>query len=246
LTATHFLEAFGFGQPRSSLPSALAAGGHAPPAVSDLPERLHSSCAVSAHSLYGTSPAALQAVSGWCRDNARPFSLHLAECPEETLFLRAGRGALCEFFKTRVLPADWQAPGLAPTSFAERLGLLGPNTLAVHCVQCDEKDIAVLHRNRVNCCLCPRSNAVIGTGCAPARKMAEAGLLLCLGTDGLSSNQDLRMNREMRAARETWGFSPQAVLRMATLNGAHALGLSRSLGSLEPGKRAAVSLIPDC
>jgi cytosine/adenosine deaminase-related metal-dependent hydrolase len=246
LTATHFLEAFGFGLPRSSLPPALAAGGHAPPAASGLPEHLHSSCAVCAHSLYSTSPTILQAVSGWCQDNARPFSLHLAECPEETLFLRAGRGDLCEFFKARVLPADWRAPGLAPTSFAEHLGLLGPNTLAVHCVQCDEKDIAALRRNGVNCCLCPRSNAFIGTGRAPAREMAEAGLLLCLGTDGLSSNQDLHMSREMRAVQETWGFSPQAVLRMATLNGAHALGLSRSLGSLEPGKRAAVSFIPDC
>jgi cytosine/adenosine deaminase-related metal-dependent hydrolase len=75
--------------------------------------------------------------------------------------------------------------------------------------------------------------------------MAKAGILLCLGTDGLSSNPDLDMGKEMRAARETWGFSPQAVLRMATLNGACALGLSRSLGSLEPGKRAAVSLLPD-
>jgi cytosine/adenosine deaminase-related metal-dependent hydrolase len=246
LTATHFLEAFGFAKPRSFPHPALAADGHAPPVAATLPDSLHPSCAVSAHSLYSTHPSALQAVCGWCRDRNRPFSLHLAESPEETLFLREGRGELYEFFKARVLPEDWRAPGCSPTSFAELLGLLGPNTLAVHCTQCEEKDIEILQRNKVNCCLCPRSNAFIGTGRAPAMKMAKAGILLCLGTDGLSSNQDVRMDREMRAAQAMWEFSPRAVLRMAALNGAHALGLSRSLGSLEPGKRATVSLMTDC
>jgi cytosine/adenosine deaminase-related metal-dependent hydrolase len=212
--------------------------------ASTLPEHLHSSCAISAHSLYSTRSATVQAIHGWCRDNKRIFSLHLAECPEETLFLREGRGELYDFFADRLLPPDWQAPGLAPTPLAERLGVLGPNTLAVHCTQCREKDIDILQRNRVSCCLCPRSNAFIGTGRAPAMEIAKAGILLCLGTDGLSSTQDLDMGKEMRAAREDWGFSPQALLRMATLNGAHALGLSRNLGSLEPGKRAAVSLLP--
>jgi cytosine/adenosine deaminase-related metal-dependent hydrolase len=246
LTATHFLEAFGFSGPSPGLPASLAAGGYAPPAVCTLPEHLHSSCALSAHSLYSTHPAALKATRQWCRENNRPFSVHLAECPEETIFLREGRGQLYDFFRERILPADWQRPGLAPTAFAERLGLLGPDTLAVHCVQCEKEDISTLQRNGTNCCLCPRSNAFIGAGRAPAGEMAKAGLLLCLGTDGLSSNLDLDMGNEMRAARKDWGFSPQAVLRMATLNGAHALGLSRTLGSLEPGKRAAVSLIPEC
>jgi cytosine/adenosine deaminase-related metal-dependent hydrolase len=246
LSATHFLEAFGFAQPSSPLPPALAAGGHAPPAAATLPEYLYPSCAISAHSLYSTCAATLQAVRGWCRENKRPFSLHLAESFEETLCLREGRGALYQFLQARLLPADWRAPGLAPTPFAARLGLLGPDTLAIHCTQCEAKDISTLQQNGVSCCLCPRSNAFIGTGRAPALDMADAGILLCLGTDGLSSNQDLDMGREMRAAQKIWGFSPQAVLRMATLNGAHALGLSRKLGSLEPGKLAAVSLISDC
>jgi cytosine/adenosine deaminase-related metal-dependent hydrolase len=245
LTATHFLEAFGFGPPLSCQTSPLSAGGYAPAAAASLPPHLHSSCAVVAHSLYSTCPEALRATRAWCRDNGRPFSFHLAECLEETLFLREGRGELHRFFAYRVLPGNWQAPGLDPTPFAERLGLLGPDTLAVHCTQCDAKDIDILGKNRVSCCLCPRSNARIGTGIAPARHMAKAGILLCLGTDGLSSAPDLDMGGEMRAVRDTWGFSPQAILRMATLNGAHALGLSRMLGSLEPGKRAALSFVKD-
>lgn len=242
---THFLEVLGSDRPGPAgiVPEELAAEGYCPPAAADLTPDRHPWCAVSGHALYSTSPEGLRAAFAWCRERQRPFSMHLAECAEEDDCLLHGKGDLHDMLRGSLLPRDWRHPGIRPVEYAEALGLLGPGTLAVHCVRCSPADVAILARNRASVCLCPRSNRYIGVGIAPADNMAERGLLLCLGTDSLASNTDLDMRREMLAAREHWGFSERAVLRMATLNAAHALGLSH-LGSLTPGRAAKFTLYP--
>ena len=237
---THFLEILGFGPaaPSGSVPEELAAQGYCPEAAATLPPDRHPWCAVSGHALYSTSPEALRAAFAWCRERERPFSMHLAECPEEDDCLLYGKGDLHDLLRRGLMPPDWRHPGMLPVGYADSLGLLGPHTLAVHCVRCSPGDVATLARASASVCLCPRSNRFIGVGQAPAEIMAENGLLLCLGTDSLASNHDLDMRQEMWTAQEFWGFSDQAVLRMATVNAAHALGLSH-LGSLTPGKAAA-------
>jgi len=240
---THFLEVLGFEPPESggALPHAIAAQGYAPVCAATLPEDIFPYCAISGHALYSTAPGGLHAAHAWCEGQRRPFSLHLAESIEEEECLRRGRGSLYDLLAAGLLPSGWAAPGLGAVEYAERLGLLTARTVAVHCVWCSDADIARLVRARTAVCLCPRSNTYIGVGKAPAGAMAEAGIVLCLGTDGLSSNHDLNMRRELAALRDAHGFSPQAALRIATVNGAAVLGLPL-LGTLEPGKAACFSL----
>jgi cytosine/adenosine deaminase-related metal-dependent hydrolase len=240
---THFLEVLGFGPPELEgvLPKAVAAQGYAPLCAAALPEEAFPHCAVSGHALYSTSPEGLRAALVWCEERRRPFSLHLAESIDEQECLRQGTGTLHDLLAVNMLPPGWSAPGLGAVEYAGRLGLLTPRTLAVHCVQCSDADIERLVRGGSAVCLCPRSNTYIGVGKAPAEAMAEAGVMLCLGTDGLSSNHDLDMRRELAALRDEHGFSPRAALRIATVNGAAVLGLPL-LGTLEPGKAASFSL----
>ena len=95
---------------------------------------------------------------------------------------------------------------------------------------------------------CPRSNQALGVGTAPVPQLMAQGIPVALGTDSLASAPDLDLFAEMAALiADHPGLSPAAVLRLATLNGAHALGLADRLGSLAPGKlaRATVVALPD-
>ena len=240
---THFLEAFGFGPPENAgaVPEFVDADGYTPLCAAAVPDYGLEHCAVAGHALYSTGPEAMRAAQQWCARRNKPFSMHLAESEEEEEALYGGTGPLHDIFRTGVLPREWKAPGMGSVSYADSLGLLTPGTLAVHCVQCSETDIALLAGRRTAVCLCPRSNTYIGVGAAPALKMAEAGVLLCVGTDGLSSNHDLDLRMEVIALCDKHGFSPFAALRTATVNGAAVFGL-HAQGTLEPGRHAAFSL----
>ncbi len=240
LGVTHFLEAFGFEEPYRH-EEGFFSEGHFPAAAATLAKDRHEYCAVAGHALYTTSPDTLQAAHAWCVQQRRPFSMHLAEHSDEVECLLHGRGELYDLLAARILPLGWRAPALRPVPFAYSLGLLGPQTLAVHSVHCNEGDIALLAQTNSAVCLCPRSNVHIGTGLAPAKPLADAGVLLCLGTDSLASNTSLALSAEMEALGTAWNFSIPALLRMATINGAAALGLS-TLGTLEPGKQCRFSL----
>lgn len=238
---THFLEAIGFYPARDS----AVAGGYAPPSSVAMLFKRRADCAVAGHALYSTSPEGLRAASYWCWERGRVFSMHLAESEGEQRFLQEGNGPLYEIMSRSLLPDNWKAPGLSAVNYAASLQLLSPFTLAVHCVHCSGADIERLALSGASVCLCPRSNAYIGVGTAPAMDMARAGVLLCLGTDGLSSNHDLDMQQEMRCAMSAYGFSARAALRLAVVNGAYALGLGH-LGALSPGKAAVYArLEPD-
>lgn len=243
---THFLEVLGYRPPapQSGMPDMFSAEGYEPAAAATLPPERHAWCALSGHALYSTRPEALRAAWRWCCRQGRPYSLHLAESEEENDCIERGRGELFDLLSRYYLPADRAFPGKRPVAYADTLGLLGPETLAVHCVHCSPDELEILAARRTKVCLCPRSNQYIGVGQAPAGDMAEAGVLLCLGTDSLASNTSLDMQAEMRTARKLWGFSERAVLRMASLNGAEALGLAH-LGSLASGKAAAFFIYPE-
>jgi cytosine/adenosine deaminase-related metal-dependent hydrolase len=244
---THFLELIGFSAPPATaeaaknVPMGIRSGDWHVPASASLPLPARAHCALSGHALYSTAPDALRAAHSWCRKNARVFSLHLAESLEEDECLRTGSGALRDLL-AKFLPDPFPASGLSPVEYANRLGILDARTLAAHCVHLSDADLGILARSGSSVCLCPRSNAYINVGTARAREGATRGLLLCLGTDGLSSNTDLDMQKEMAAAMEIYGLSARAVLRMATLNGAAALGLT-GLGSLERGRAAAFAVL---
>lgn len=201
--------------------------------------------APAGHALYSTSPEILRGAKKWCQSNGRVFSLHLAESVEESEMLLHGAGGLHDYYREFVLPEDWQAPRMKAAQMAKKLDLLDNATLAVHCVQVDSEDIATLAESGASVCLCPRSNRKLVVGAAPAQKLLDAGINVCLGTDGLSSNDDLDLRNEALDLIERQGISPFAAMRMLTVNGARALGIDRLAGSLRPGRKAAFSIFEE-
>ena len=201
--------------------------------------------AAAGHALYSTNPETLRLALAWDVARGLPFSLHLAEHQGEVELLASGQGEFAELLAKRVLPENYRAPGLTPVAYAERLGLLGKATLAVHCVQVGPADLDRLVATDTAVCLCPRSNALIGVGRAPLEAYFASPLRLCLGTDSLASNDDLNLWNEARWLRQAMP-SPPALPRLLaamTTTPARVLGFAR-LGSLAPGRLARLATVP--
>lgn len=131
------------------------------------------------------------------------------------------------------------------------LGLFALPVYAAHCVHLTDEDINILAHYQVSVINNPGSNLKIANGFAPVKKMLEAGINVGLGTDGAASNNNLNMFEEMSlAALINKGLEEDAqvvpayqALKMATINGAKALGLNQWVGTLEVGKKADIILI---
>lgn len=230
-------EWFGFAESEGTWPPRCL------PVLGAVPKPLRAQMAPAGHALYSTSKETLRRAHAWCCAQGRPFALHLAESPEETQALTAGDGPLVELYTDVVLPPGWKAPGRRPVPLAALWGLLGPQTLAVHGVQCDAADAAVLQEKGAHLCLCPRSNAALGVGAAPVGMFVERNVRLCLGTDGLTSNDDLDVWQEALHLLRQDALPVQAVVRLATINGAAALGRP-DVGTLTPGCRCRWAALP--
>ena len=198
------------------------------------------------HAAHSTSAALLKALGGRARAAQAPLSIHVAESEAEVRFLHDGSGPFREFLVERGKWDDsWTPPGHSPVEHLDRLGVLSPRTLAVHCVQVGRQDLSKLQARGVTVVTCPRSNRRLGVGTAPVPRLLGAGIPVALGSDSLASAPDLDLFAEISALRQEHpGLAPAAILRMATLNGARALGLADELGSVERGKRGALVLVP--
>ena len=136
--------------------------------------------------------------------------------------------------------------GQTPISRLNQLGLLGPDFISVHMNELNDQDIQHVAEHGVHIVHCPESNLKLASGFCPIIKLLKAGINVALGTDGSASNNDIDMLGEIRsAALLAKGTSKRAdalpahqALRMATINGAKALGLDDKIGSLEVGKHA--------
>lgn len=140
--------------------------------------------------------------------------------------------------------------GKTPVKHLSDLGLFNYPTLAAHCVHVNDDDIAILREKNVSVAHNPESNMKLASGIAPVPAMLKAGVNVALGTDGASSNNNLDMLEEMRAAallHKVNALDPTVVsayqaLEMATKNGARALGLGEKVGMLKAGMLADVVL----
>ncbi len=136
--------------------------------------------------------------------------------------------------------------GMRPLARLQRAGLVGPGLIGVHAVHLEPDELSLLAEHGCRIAHCPTSNMKLASGIAPVAQLAAHGVGIGLGTDGAASNNRLDLFREMRhaallakAATEDATVLPAAaVLRMATLEGATALGLQHEIGSLEAGKAA--------
>lgn len=141
--------------------------------------------------------------------------------------------------------------GCTPIALAEKCGIFDVPTVAAHCVQVTEEDMDILVRKNVSVVTNPASNMKLGNGFAPIGRMLEKGINVCLGTDGAASNNCLNMFHELSLLtliHKGTGKTPQCVsakegFRIATINGARALGLEKEIGSIEVGKKADLAIL---
>ncbi len=136
--------------------------------------------------------------------------------------------------------------GERPLARLARLGLLGPRFQAVHMTQISDEDLAMLVESNTSVVHCPESNLKLASGFCPVERLWQAGVNVAVGTDGAASNNDLDLLGETRTAAllakavagSATALDAHRALRMATLNGARALGIEAETGSLEIGKVA--------
>ncbi|MGE5256755.1 MAG: amidohydrolase [Hyphomicrobiales bacterium] len=188
--------------------------------------------AVEPHSPYLCAPELLTQAFALAGQYEVSMVIHLAETAGEVATIR-------------------ERYGRTPAEHLEALGVLAPNVLACHCVALTDYDIELLKRCDVKVSHNPESNMKLASGIAPVPQLLEAGVCVGLGTDGAASNNNLDLFLEMDTAaklHKVHRLDPTVldagtVLRMATIDGARALGLSDRIGSLEPGKQADVIIL---
>jgi 5-methylthioadenosine/S-adenosylhomocysteine deaminase len=140
--------------------------------------------------------------------------------------------------------------GWRNVEYLASLGISGPHVLLAHCVHINEHEMEMLAAAGTHVAHCPSSNMKLGSGIAPVTEMLERGVSVSLGADGAPCNNRLDMFTEMRAAallqkvsRGASALPASRVLRMATADGARALGLENEIGSIEVGKRGDVTVL---
>jgi 5-methylthioadenosine/S-adenosylhomocysteine deaminase len=183
--------------------------------------------AVAPHSTYLATPETLKAARALADRYRAPILIHLSESSDEQAQVR-------------------ERYGRTPTEQLQQLGILRRGVLGAHGIWLTASDRAILKEAGVGIAHCPQSNMKLASGTAPVREMLAESMRLGLGTDGAASNNDLDMFEEMlsaaflakHASRDPTVAPAPAVLDMATLGGARALGMEDRIGSLEPGKRA--------
>jgi 5-methylthioadenosine/S-adenosylhomocysteine deaminase len=183
--------------------------------------------AIAPHSMYTLDTATLKAIRAVADSERAPVIIHLAETRDEV----------------KVAQNDYKT---TPTQFLESIGFWGERTLAAHGVHVTPDDIRILAKRRVGVSHNPESNMKLASGTSPVLDLQKSGVVVGLGTDGAASNNDLDMFEAMRQAaflHKLTSNDPRALpastaIRMATIDGARALGMEREIGSLEPGKRA--------
>ena len=144
-----------------------------------------------------------------------------------------------------------ETSGKRPLQRLHELGLVSPSLVAVHMTQLTAAEVGEFAAAGAHVVHCPESNMKLASGFCPVATLAEAGINIALGTDGSASNNDLDMLGEMRSAallgkatsNDASAVPAHTALRMATLNGARALGLAGETGSLSPGKWADITAV---
>lgn len=184
------------------------------------------------HAPYTCDDAFMRIVSEEAKKNKMGIHVHLSESESEIEQIR-------------------EKYHCTPIEMADRNGLFDVPAIAAHCVQVTESDLEILKAKNVSVVTNPASNMKLGNGFAPVPKMLEKGINVCLGTDGAASNNSLNLFHEMSllalihkgVARTPQCVDAREVLRIATINGARALGLEKEIGTLEAGKKADIAIL---
>ena len=185
------------------------------------------------HSIYSCSQKTHQDAAALARKYHSPILIHVAEMKKELDDSRAQNG-------------------LTPVQYLDKLGILGPDVVAAHCIFVDDTDRKILAQRKTGCVHNPSSNMMLASGVSPVPELRAAGVAVGLGTDGpAGSNNDLDLMEEMDLAAklakitrmDPLALNAKAVVEMATIDGARALHMEKEIGSLEVGKKADFILI---
>ncbi len=141
--------------------------------------------------------------------------------------------------------------GCSPVEHLYRLGILGDTTVAAHCVHLSKKDIEIIAETKTSVATNPISNLKLGNGFAPVPELLRSGVNVCLGTDGAASNNSLNMFRDLSfltlihkgVTGDARSISAGEGLKIATVNGAKALGLGGVTGEIKTGMKADLVII---
>ncbi len=201
---------------------------------------------LSPHAPYSVWPPLWAEMAALCRDRGLRWSSHVGEPPGEDRFLTEGTGPVRKYLESLgVWDGRFPVPGEPAAAMLAAAGALDARALLVHGVHLTATDIGSVADSGAFLCLCPRSNEFLGLPAPPVRTMFERGVRLCLGTDSRASNRDLGIWGEMRRVRALWPQAPaEAIVGMATMGGARALGFEDQAGSLAPGKLARMVAVP--
>ncbi|CAN5462272.1 amidohydrolase family protein [soil metagenome] len=195
---------------------------------------------VSVHSPYTVDPESARLAARRTREAGERLAIHLSESPEEYDFVTEGTGGLADIFSSN----SWGATGKTPVKYGDGIGLLAPETIAAHLATgVGEEEIEILARSGVAAAHCPRSNENLGCDVSPVPAMMRAGIRVGMGTDGLWSSQSLNLFEETMVAVKLHNFDGETGLRLATLEGARALGVEDETGSIEAGKYADFAVV---
>ena len=181
------------------------------------------------HAIYTVGERKLRECAAFARDNGMRLHIHLSETLKEV------EDCLAEH-------------GTTPVRYLDRIGFLGPDVIAAHCVHVDDGEADILAERGVTVSHCPCSNMKLGSGIFPYARLMKAGCRITLGTDGASSgnNLDLREAMKFAALLAKAGGDPELlpaeeVFRWATACGAEAFGIDA--GAVAPGRLADCLLI---
>lgn len=181
------------------------------------------------HAIYTVGTTKLRKTAEFARRHGMLLHIHLAETRKEV------EDCMKEY-------------GITPVRYLDKIGFLGPDVIAAHCVHVDEQEWKILARRGVTAAHCPCSNMKLGSGRFPYELALESGCRITLGTDGASSNNSLDMLGEMKAAAllAKVGGNPvllaaDEVFRWATVNGARAFGIDA--GEIRAGMLADAMLV---
>jgi 5-methylthioadenosine/S-adenosylhomocysteine deaminase len=182
------------------------------------------------HAIYTVSRESLVWLKDFAADNNLLINLHLAETAKE-------------------VDDCVREHGLRPVEYLDSLGFLGPNIIASHAIWITEKEMDILAGQEVKVVHNPASNMKLGSGIFPFKEISRRGILLSLGTDGCSSNNNLDMLEEMKIAAlqaklhdyDPTVFTAAQALQCATLNGARTFGLD--MGKIAEGMLADCILV---
>ncbi len=213
----------------------------------------HARCtaALSPHAPYSTLPQLLRLSAGLARKKKWRICTHIAESAEEFEMFQHARGRMFDWLKRNA--RDNSDCGLgSPVQHFARHKMLGDNLLAIHVNYLAHGDAALLGKHRVNVVHCPRSHDYFRHAPFRRERLANAGVNLCLGTDSLATTRkigkqkpELNMFEEMRQLADAdTTLSPAEIIRMATINGARALGLAGQVGKLAKNTSADLIAIP--